>query len=113
MSPSPTWSSTPRRWAWASGRAPAPAPALKATGDLGPLPVDPALLRPGQVVVDLIYHPTITPLLAAAGAQGATTVNGLGMLVHQAAHAFRRWTGESPPIEAMREAAVVELARRA
>lgn len=79
----------------------------------GPLPLDPTLLRAGQVVVDLIYHPAVTPLLAAAEAQGAVTVNGVGMLVHQAAHAFRRWTGDSPPVGAMREAAVVELARRA
>ena len=37
----------------------------------GALPLDPALLRPDQVVVDLIYHPAETPLLAAARARGA------------------------------------------
>ena len=52
---------------------------------------------PGQVVVDLVYHPAVTPLLAAATARGATAVGGLGMLVHQAAHAFRRWTGGRRP----------------
>ena len=62
----------------------------------------PALLRPGQVVVDLVYHPAVTPLLAAAAAAGARAVGGLGMLVHQAAHAFRLWTGMEPPIAAMR-----------
>ena len=65
----------------------------------------------GQVVVDLIYHPATTPLLAAARDQGAVAVNGLGMLIHQAGHAFRRWTGEDPPLEAMSAAAVVELTR--
>jgi shikimate 5-dehydrogenase len=40
-------------------------------------------------------------------------VNGLGMLIHQAAHAFRRWTGEDPPVEVMSAAATAELARRA
>jgi len=81
--------------------------------DPAPLPIDPALLGPGQVVVDLIYHPAETPLLAAARARGAAGVNGLGMLVHQAAHAFHRWTGETAPIDAMVAATRRELARRA
>jgi shikimate dehydrogenase len=76
-----------------------------------PLPVDPAALHRGQVVVDLIYHPATTPLLVAARDRGAVAVNGLGMLIHQAGHAFRRWTGEDPPLEAMSAAAVVELTR--
>ncbi|MGH9227684.1 MAG: shikimate dehydrogenase [Acidimicrobiales bacterium] len=83
-----------------------------ADGTPEPLPVDPASLRAGQVVVDLIYHPATTPLLGAARDRGAVAVNGLGMLIHQAAHAFRRWTGEDPPLEAMSAAAVVELTRR-
>src|SRR5690606_7867421 len=82
-------------------------------GHPGPLPVDPARLRPGQVVVDLIYHPAETRLLAAARGRGAVALNGVGMLVHQAAHAFRRWTGEAPPIDAMVAAARRELADRA
>jgi shikimate dehydrogenase len=83
-----------------------------AAGRPEPLPVDPAGLHAGQVVVDLVYHPATTPLLAAAAARGAATVGGLGMLVHQAAHAFRRWTGEDPPIGAMAAAARAELAAR-
>ncbi|HEX6568351.1 MAG TPA: shikimate dehydrogenase [Acidimicrobiales bacterium] len=79
----------------------------------GSLPVDPGRLRAGQVVVDLIYHPEVTPLLAAARARGAMAVNGVGMLVHQAAHAFRRWTGERAPVDAMVAATRRELARRA
>lgn len=75
-----------------------------ATG-LGALPLDPALLRPGQVVADLVYEPLETALLAAARAAGATPVGGLGMLVHQAAHAFRRWTGLEPPVAVMAAAA--------
>src|SRR5690606_30411494 len=82
-------------------------------GAAEPLPVDVGLLRPGQVVVDLIYQPAVTPLLAAAAERGAVAINGLGMLVHQAAHAFRRWTGQEPPVAAMREATARELARRA
>lgn len=63
----------------------------------------------GQVVVDLLYHPAVTPLLAAAAADGATAVNGLGMLVHQAAHAFRHWTGEAAPLAVMAAAATTGL----
>ncbi|MGI8662755.1 MAG: shikimate dehydrogenase [Acidimicrobiales bacterium] len=71
----------------------------------GALPLDAGLLRAGQVVADVVYHPTTTPLLAAAAECGATPVNGLGMLVHQAAHAFELWTGVQAPIEAMLRAA--------
>lgn len=79
----------------------------------GATPVDPDLLRAGQVVVDLVYHPAETPLLAAARARGAVAVNGVGMLVHQAAHAFTRWTGEAPPLREMTTAIRHELGRRA
>src|SRR5690606_8354877 len=48
-----------------------------------------------------------------AAERGAVAINGFGMLVHQAAHAFRRWTGQEPPVAAMREATARELARRA
>jgi shikimate dehydrogenase len=84
-----------------------------AGGEPAPLPVDPDRLRPGQVVVDLIYHPSETPLLAAARRRGAVALNGVGMLVHQAGHAFRRWTGEAPPIDAMVAATRRALADRA
>jgi shikimate dehydrogenase len=71
----------------------------------GQLPIDPGVLRPGQVVVDLVYHPRETPLLAAAASQGATPVDGVGMLVHQAARQFTWWTGLPVPLDAMRAAA--------
>lgn len=69
------------------------------------IPLAPALLRPDHVVADLVYHPAETPLLAAARAAGATAVGGVGMLVHQAALAFERWTGVSAPLEVMERAA--------
>lgn len=75
------------------------------------IPFDPDLLHAGQLVVDLIYHPPVTPLLAAARERGLTAVNGLGMLIHQAARAFRLWTGHDAPLEAMSAAAVSALAR--
>jgi len=79
----------------------------------GELPLDPNDLHAGQVVADLVYHPLETPLLRAARAAGAVTVDGLGMLVHQAALQQRLWTGRTPDVAAMRDAALAELARRA
>ena len=73
------------------------------------LPIDAVHLGSGQLVVDLIYRPAITPLIEAARATGAAATNGLGMLIHQAAHAFRLWTGEDPPLEAMSAAALAAL----
>ncbi len=80
------------------------------TGDVSPL-ADVGL-GAGQLVVDLIYHPPITPLLAHAEANGASVANGVGMLVHQAAHAFSRWTGEAAPLAQMTAAALAGLAER-
>lgn len=64
-------------------------------------PVPEASLRPGQVVADLIYDPVDTELLRAAREVGAVALDGVGMLVHQAADAFRLWTGVEPPLAVM------------
>jgi shikimate dehydrogenase len=77
------------------------------------LPLDPALLRPGQIVADLVYHPLETALLAAARSAGCAVVDGLGMLVHQAVLQQVLWTGVEPDPATMRAAAEAELARRA
>ena len=76
------------------------------------LPLDPADLGSGQLVVDLVPNPAITPLIEAARGRGAVAVNGLGMLVHQAALAFRMWTGVDPPVSVMSAAALHELSHR-
>ena len=76
------------------------------------LPVPARFLGPGQVVADLVYQPMRTPFVEAARERGAVAVNGLGMLIHQAALSFRLWTGEDPPLEVLSAAAVAELARR-
>jgi len=77
-----------------------------------PLPVDPEALHGQQAVVDLVYHPADTPLLTAARARGALAVNGLGMLLHQAARSFTLWTGQPAPLDAMRAAVTTALAAR-
>jgi shikimate dehydrogenase len=76
------------------------------------LPLDRTLLHAGQVVVDLVYQPLDTALLKAARSAGASSIDGLGMLVHQAARAFETWTGQPAPVVVMRAAAEAELARR-
>ena len=96
----PTSSSTPRR---RDGRAASPR----------------AAARPGRCCTPARSSPTSsttrwsTPLLAAARAAGARTVDGLGMLVHQAALQQQLWTGRRPDVAVMRAAAEAELARRA
>ena len=83
-------------------------------GDDASLPCDPELLRDGQTVADLIYHPLTTRWLAAAADRGARTVDGLGMLVHQAALQQRIWLGDDAVVDtaAMRDAALQVLGRR-
>jgi shikimate dehydrogenase len=76
------------------------------------LPLDPTLLHANQLVADLVYAPAITPLMHEARARGAAAVNGLGMLIHQAAAAFELWTGLEPPLEVMSAAAMATLLNR-
>jgi shikimate dehydrogenase len=74
-------------------------------GNSGAMPFEPAFLRAQQVVVDVVYKPLITPLLALAAAKGCRTVDGLGMLAFQAARQVRLFTGHEAPIQAMVAAA--------
>ena len=78
----------------------------------GELPLDPELLHAGHLVVDAVYHPLDTALLQAARSAGAATLDGLGMLVHQAALQQRWWTGRAGDPAVMRAAAEAELTRR-
>jgi shikimate dehydrogenase len=59
--------------------------------DLSPLPA-------GAVVYDIVYVPLVTPLIAAARARGLATVDGLGMLLHQARPGFEKWFGVAPQV---------------
>jgi shikimate dehydrogenase len=62
-------------------------------------------IEPGSVVNDLVYNPLKTTFLAEAEQRGATIVDGLGMLLHQAAPGFERWFGPTPAVdEATRQA---------
>jgi shikimate dehydrogenase len=79
-------------------------------GDGLPFDLDGGLLGSRHLVADLIYVPATTPLVADARARGATTVNGLGMLIHQAARQVELWTGRPAPLEAMSAAALRAIA---
>ena len=65
----------------------------------------------GVVVVDL-HYPQTTPLMAEARRAGATAFGGLGLLVHQAALSFERWTGRTAPLDVMAAAARAASAER-
>ncbi len=69
-------------------------------GMLGNPPLDLQLdaLPHHALVSDVIYIPLETPLLAAARQRGNPTVNGLGMLLHQARPAFQAWFGVLPDV---------------
>lgn len=62
------------------------------------LPVDLAGLGPDAIVTDIVYTPIRTGLLKQADAAGLRTVDGLGMLLHQAAPGFERWFGVRPEV---------------
>ena len=82
------------------------------TEGAGSLPLDPDILHGGQHVAELVYNPLQTPLLAECWRRGVPASTGVGMLVYQAAHAVRIWTGADPPVEAMTAAATAALGSR-
>ncbi|MBO8128741.1 MAG: shikimate dehydrogenase [Peptococcaceae bacterium] len=66
------------------------------------VPVPPEWCSAEHLVYDLVYNPPETALLRMARQAGARTANGLGMLVHQGAEAFKLWTGKDAPLDVMR-----------
>lgn len=77
-----------------------------------PLEVDVSPLAEDGIVYDIVYVPLETPLLAAARARGLRTVDGLGMLLHQAVPAFEKFFGVKPKVTpALRAAVLADIAR--
>ncbi|MGV8833841.1 MAG: shikimate dehydrogenase [Devosia sp.] len=68
--------------------------------------LDLALLAKTTLVTDIVYTPLVTPLLAEAAAHGLPTVDGLGMLLHQAVPGFEAWFGVRPQVTPALRAAV-------
>lgn len=72
--------------------------------EAGNLVQDGRWLKSTLVVADIVYEPLETQLLKLARKQGCHTINGLGMLVHQAAAAFELWTGQKMPLAVVKKA---------
>lgn len=76
-----------------------------------PLVLPLELLPAGAIVADIVYVPLETPLLSAARVRGLRTLDGLGMLLHQAVPGFERWFGAKPTVdEALRAHILDDLA---
>ena len=69
------------------------------------LPLSTDAFAPGQTVVDMVYGAEPTELLRAAAAAGATTVDGIEVLVQQGALSLETWTARPAPLDTMRAAA--------
>ena len=65
-----------------------------------PLEIDIAALPKSAIVTDIVYNPLKTALLQRAEALGLTTVDGIGMLLHQAVPGFEKWFGLTPEVDA-------------
>jgi shikimate dehydrogenase len=77
--------------------------------DLG---LDASVHHEGQLAVDLIYAPPLTPFLRRARDNGAVAMNGLATLIHQAARQILLWTGKEAPLPVMSAAAVATMTTR-
>lgn len=71
-----------------------------------PLRLDAA--PPDALVTDIVYRPLVTPLLTRAAARGLATVDGLGMLLHQAVPGFTHWGGVTPTVDAALRATLMQ-----
>ena len=67
---------------------------------------------PDTLVVDLLYHPAVTPLQTQAREAGASVFGGIGLLLHQAALSLELWTGQQPPLEVMSAPALAAFAEQ-
>ncbi len=74
--------------------------------------VDPARLRPDQVVYDIVYNPLETRLLREARARGCRVVPGYEMLLLQGVTQFELWTGRPAPVDLMRSILLERLAKK-
>lgn len=72
-------------------------------------PIPKSALRPGLIVMDIVYKPIETELIRWAAEAGATAIHGGRMLLHQAAHQFELYTGHQAPLQAMDEALAEQL----
>ncbi|CCF21555.1 Shikimate dehydrogenase [Pseudorhizobium banfieldiae] len=75
--------------------------------------IDFSTMSIGALVTDIVYVPLQTPILKQAEAQGLATVDGLGMLLHQAVPGFERWFGIRPQVdETLRSLVIADMERQ-
>jgi len=74
--------------------------------------INPKLLTSDLTVMDIVYNPLETKLLADAKKVGAKTIDGVEMLIYQGAVSFELWTDRKAPIEIMRLAALKQISKR-
>jgi len=76
------------------------------------VPIDPEVLGHFSVVMDIVYAPLATRLLTEAEKRGCRTIDGLAMLLGQAAVQLKIWTGRRPPLDIMRQALLEALEKK-
>jgi shikimate dehydrogenase len=80
--------------------------------DDGGFPLDLRVASKGAIATDIVYVPLKTPFLKGAEEAGLRTVDGLGMLLHQAVPGFERWFGQKPEVTAaLREHILADMAK--
>ena len=79
------------------------------TPDINSEPLASHLMKPGMIVMDMVYNPLKTRFLEAAELIGCTTVDGVAMFVHQGAVQFELWTGRKAPVDIMRRVVLEAL----
>jgi len=73
------------------------------------MPIEKKYLEKGMVVMDIVYNPLKTRLLAEAKMAGCITIDGVSMFVHQGAFQFELWTGIKAPVDVMKNAVMNAL----
>lgn len=79
---------------------------------MGISPIDESVIKTmdkSSVIYDIVYNPLKTELIKIAKANGIQTIQGLDMLIYQAAKAFEIWTGKKPDVLKMKIAALEEM----
>lgn len=84
---------------------------MRGAGNEDQLPLPVEAMHKGQVIVDLIYHPLQTEFLKNASRIGARTMNGIGMLIHQAALQYTLWTNKEAPLDVMQDAVIQQISK--
>ncbi|MFO7667369.1 MAG: shikimate dehydrogenase [Desulfobacterales bacterium] len=79
------------------------------TPDIDGMPIEKRYLEKGMVVMDIVYNPLKTRLLAEAEKAGCVTIDGVSMFVYQGAFQFELWTGIKAPVDVMKKAVLEAL----